>query len=388
MERTARSLSATRVQKPAPFFAGVALAAIATLHGPPASADRDRGAEARVSEARIALAVPGAAPGLPPLALCTVRVVESAGDLALLCRHELGSWGEVSLVRAGSGARSEPPFWTAPLASPFDAVAPLSDAARAALDAGELVLRIETGAAGIVVEGSIPELIFPSGFEFFSLCEWSNFPCPSDDNVCTSEVCNPTGVCSHLSNTESCSLPNTAVAACSDGSCQVDVCEDFYSHCDLNQANGCEVNHDSVSGFCGEGVGNVGNYGGDLLCGNACIFLPQPTVFATRTGRTEAWYWAQLMENTQLANCSAPLRHVLDLDVPEGVNYNIEVYRPCGTLVAFAMSGGFGEDEQVVIEGEDLIGSNDGFLYWVKVAHVAGSSCSEWSLSFTGFACP
>ena len=60
-----------------------------------------------------------------------MRIVEGSPHVALLCRHELLGEGVVSLVRAGIGARSEPPFWSAPLASPFEAVATLSEEAMA-----------------------------------------------------------------------------------------------------------------------------------------------------------------------------------------------------------------------------------------------------------------
>jgi hypothetical protein len=132
-----------------------------------------------------------------PLALCSVRLVEGGSEVAIVCRHDLGTEGEVALIRAGDGERSVAPFWSAPLASPFEATASLAAPALEALLTGELALRIESSASGVVASGGIGTPIFDSGFDEFSLCEWSNFPCPSDGNVCTDEVCSSTGVCSH-----------------------------------------------------------------------------------------------------------------------------------------------------------------------------------------------
>ena len=129
------------------YFAAVAFGFLATNPATAVLGESERPDASRVAEVKVTLRLPGDAPGSAARALCSVRMVEGSSELAILCRHELGAYGEVSLARSGTGARSEPPFWNAPLASPFEAVAPLSEDALSTLFAGELTLRIDTGAA-------------------------------------------------------------------------------------------------------------------------------------------------------------------------------------------------------------------------------------------------
>jgi len=336
----------------------------------------------RAWESKVALYARGEMTGQEPAALCSVRLQEGSSKLAVFCRHELGSEGLVSLVRAGADSRSEPPLWTAPLASPFAATAELSPEALGVLLGGELAIRIDTGIAGVVVEGVVDIPIFDSGFDFNSLCEWSNYPCPSDGNVCTYDYCSSTGTCSYINQSVSCSLAN-ASGICNSGNCVISSCNSGYSNCDGLNANGCEVNHNSGAGACSNLVNFVASYPGDQVCGIICpnnIF--NVYTFATRTGRGEAFYSAEAQEKS---SCLGDTEHIIELAVPDGVDYDLYVYRNC-QLVEVS-NNATGVDERVFLsEPENALGS-ESFYYQVEVRWFSGRSCSNWTLSFTGHPC-
>jgi hypothetical protein len=86
------------------------------------------------------------------------------------------------------------------------------------------------------------------------------------------------------------------------------------------------------------------------------------------------------------STCSATIRHRLQLTVPAGVNYNLYVYRSCGTVVA-SSTGGTGVDEAVTIEQSDSGGSDDDFTYFVEVRYISGRSCTDWTMEFFGHDC-
>jgi hypothetical protein len=335
---------------------------------------------ARVSEAKIVLRPVHEPAEASPAALCSVRMVEDSAQLALLCRHELGTDGELSLVRAGFPI----PLWSAPLTSPFEIVAELSEEALAALVAGELAIRIDTGAAGIVVEGAIDAPIFDSGFDFFSLCEWSNYPCPSDGNVCTYDQCSSTGVCSYINHSVACS-PANATGLCNNGICQITACNGGYSNCNITSADGCEVNH-NPSPACTTFIdGNtwVGSYAGDTVCGSVCpLNYGNGHNFATRTGRSEAVYIAEALE---VSSCLGNLEHAIELQVPDGIDYDLYVYRNCALVGYSNLSAG--KDEYVVISTDDFPGGDQDFYYQVEVRWYSGSSCQDWTLKFWGYTC-
>lgn len=331
--------------------------------------------------AKVALTAAGQ--GAPALALCSARLDEGSSALALLCRHELGTDGLISLVRAGSGARSEAPFWSAPLASPFEAVVPLDDPALAALLAGELALRIESaGAAGVVAEGTIDTPIFDDGFDTFSMCNWSNFPCASDGNVCTTETCSSTGVCTHPPNTNSCPLPN-ATGGCFLGGCVIQSCNFGFSNCDITNTNGCETVHNTNTGSCASPT-NLGEAPGDLEYIGP-FFVCTGTFsdnFASRTGIGEAWFKARA---TECSNCSANVRHIITLEVPDGVDFDLFVYRGCSLVDS--STGAAGVDEQVEVLETESSGSDDSFDYQIEVKYFSGGSCEEWTLNLFGALC-
>lgn len=335
-------------------------------------------------ESKVALRAGDPAWDGEPLALCGVRLFEGSSELAIFCRHDLGSEGRVALVPAGDGARSAPPYWSAPLASPFAATAALDELTLEALLAGGIALRIESAATGMVAVAGVETPVFDSGFEVFSLCEWSNFPCPSDGNVCTDEVCSPTGACSHPNNSASCPLPN-ATGGCAFGTCFAVVsCNSGFSNCDANQINGCEVAHNTSALTCaGAATTFVGEQGGDEECGAGCGATGEVT-FSTQTGTSERFFQARVVENS---TCTAFLTHRVTLAVPPGVDWDLYLYdNDCNEIDKSI--GGTGVDEEVGLTVIDLgTGSDDSALYKVVVRHFSGGSCDDWTLNFIGRNC-
>jgi hypothetical protein len=170
-------------------------------------------------------------------------------------------------------------------------------------------------------------------------------------------------------------------SSCASGSCLLSGCNAGFANCDGNDTNGCEVQHSSVAGSCG--ANHVGTYDGDRSCGFVCGGNTSWNLFATRTGLTSAWFAATVREDS---DCPADIEHRIRLTVPPGTDYDLYVYRPCGTLIASSRAGTGAADSVVVSEGESS-GSDDTFTYYVEVRHFSGSSCTPWTLSFDGHNC-
>lgn len=189
-----------------------------------------------------------------------------------------------------------------------------------------------------------------------------------------------------LTNCGACGLPCAlpgASESCSTGTCQIGSCDFGFSNCDGGSGNGCEVNHAAVSGSCGAAT-FVGSAGGDTSCGGLpfCTSNTAWAGFASTTGRTSAWFRARVLENS---SCTASIAHRIDLIVPAGVDYDLYVYRPCGTLVGFSANG-VGLTESVTVSQSDSP-VEDSFDYWVEVRFFTGESCTNWTITFFGHPC-
>jgi len=178
-----------------------------------------------------------------------------------------------------------------------------------------------------------------------------------------------------------CSRAN-ATATCGTGSCAISSCNSGYSSCDAIDSNGCEVSHGTAPNSCASGT-YVGQYDGDTSCGFICGGNTQWDIFSTRTGRTSAWFRARVIEDS---TCSATIQHQIRLIPPAGTDYDLYVYRPCGTLVGSSTAGGSTTDIVTISQG-DSGGSDDSFDYWVEVRFFSGASCSSWTLQFYGHNC-
>ncbi len=178
-----------------------------------------------------------------------------------------------------------------------------------------------------------------------------------------------------------CNLAN-ASESCATGSCQLTGCQTNYSNCDGNGANGCEVSHTTYPTTCAAGP-YLGAYDGDVACGFICGSNSGWDVFANASGRTSAWYRARLVEGS---NCPATIQHRIELSVPAGADYDLYVWRPCGTLAASSTNAG-STPEQVILSQPDNTSVQDDFDYWVEVRFYSGASCSSWALTLSGHNC-
>lgn len=171
-------------------------------------------------------------------------------------------------------------------------------------------------------------------------------------------------------------------ASCGSGSCTLTSCNAGFSNCDGVESNGCELRHSTAPNTCASAT-NVGSYTGDRSCGFICGGNTQWDLFATRTGTTSAWFRARVREGS---DCPATIEHQIRLIPPAGTDYDLYVYRPCGTVVGSSTLG-TGSTDVVTISQSDGTGGDDSFDYWVEVRWFSGLSCGAWSLQFYGHNC-
>jgi hypothetical protein len=179
----------------------------------------------------------------------------------------------------------------------------------------------------------------------------------------------------------SCSVPN-ASASCATRSCQLAGCNGGFDNCDGNSGNGCELNHSSAPNSCST-ASYVGIYDGDTSCGFICGGNGGWDLFSTRTGNRSQWFRATVREDS---NCPASVEHQIRLTPPAGTDYDLFVYRGCGTLVGQSTNGGTTQDIVTIRESDSIL-SGDQFDYWVEVRYFSGSSCGNWTLQFYGHDC-
>jgi hypothetical protein len=175
-------------------------------------------------------------------------------------------------------------------------------------------------------------------------------------------------------------VPNAA-GACGGVDC-VYSCNADSSDCDASPFTGCEVRHADVADACASPV-DAGVFDGDSLCGFGCPSNGDWNEFHRLTGTSSAWFKARANEDS---TCGGSIEHRVRLEVPEGIDYDLFVHRPCGTVVGRSIAGR-GMDDQVTVSQSDDIARSDAFDYWVEVRYIGGSSCEPWALIFEGHDC-
>jgi hypothetical protein len=128
---------------------------------------------------------------------------------------------------------------------------------------------------------------------------------------------------------------------------------------------------------------SLGTYSGDTSCGFVCGGNPAWTNFASRSGTRSEWFRARVFEGS---DCSASIEHRIRLISPAGADFDLYVYRPCGTLVGSSTAVAGTEDSYVISRG-DSTGSDDSFDYWIEVRYYSGSTCGNWTLYVDGHTC-
>ncbi len=135
------------------------------------------------------------------------------------------------------------------------------------------------------------------------------------------------------------------------------------------------VDHRNDTSTCSTAM-DLGAWCGDASCGSLCPSTSYRPV-NTRTGRSSQWLRARAIE---CSTCPASLRARITLDVPAGVDYDLYVYRPCGTLIARSLALA-GQRDQVEISEADALTTIDSFDYYIEVRFTSGGSCSPWTLT-------
>ncbi len=139
--------------------------------------------------------------------------------------------------------------------------------------------------------------------------------------------------------------------------------------------SGTCVNHGTNPSTCVAAM-NLGSYCGDTSCGTFCPSTSYRTV-ATRTGTSSQWFRARAVE---CSYCAASLVARVNLTVPPGVDYDLFIHRPCGTVVGRSLNLA-GINDQVSLSEPESAATSDSFDYYIEVRYVSGSSCAPWTLT-------
>ncbi|OQX50332.1 hypothetical protein B5M47_03910 [candidate division CPR3 bacterium 4484_211] len=190
--------------------------------------------------------------------------------------------------------------------------------------------------------------------------------------------CDGHGRCDYAGNCQKCDAPN-ASASCGtnwwgDDRCSIDSCNSGYADCDGEFDNGCETHFNNDYGSCEEAVSLD-----DSLCGdipNNCTLADRP-----ESNKGEGWYKVYLKECTYFNN---PLKIKAVLTVPSGIDYDLYLYSPCGTLLASSENHSLGADETVIYTKTDTNNDDDDQWFYLQVSYHGGSSCYNWQLKVYG----
>jgi hypothetical protein len=135
------------------------------------------------------------------------------------------------------------------------------------------------------------------------------------------------------------------------------------------------VDHRATALTCATGEA-LGSYCGDTSCGTLCPST-RFVVVGTRTGRASMWFRARAVE---CSLCPASLATRITLLVPPGIDYDLFVHRPCGTVVRSSLALA-GQTDTINLTQSDTPTTNESFDYVIEVRYVSGSSCQPWTLT-------
>lgn len=166
---------------------------------------------------------------------------------------------------------------------------------------------------------------------------------------------------------------------CFSGNCVMS-CQPGFSNCDGNDTNGCEINHVLPVNTCGSAE-FLGTYCGDLQCVALCGGS-DPFNAAIRTGNRAKWFRVRMDE---CSGCSGNLSHTIRLVSPSGINYDLYIHAPCGTVVGSATNPSGTLDS--VTYTRSRTSGDDAADYWIEVRYQSGASCSNWTLTLEARNC-
>jgi hypothetical protein len=162
-----------------------------------------------------------------------------------------------------------------------------------------------------------------------------------------------------------------ANTTCSTGECQISSCASGWGNCDQNGDNGCEAELTFVRGNCdGPAMGWAGS-----LCGDR-----DTMVGSSNTG---SWWAGIAVADCDAVSVSRSMGVVVQLQSPPGLNYDLYVYEPCGTLRGSSTNGA-GQLDTVEHTWPDSANVDDARDVRVEVRYVAGGGCASWTLTLAG----
>ncbi len=150
------------------------------------------------------------------------------------------------------------------------------------------------------------------------------------------------------------------------------------SDCNGTSSDGCEVVHATATNTCGTGD-DLGTYCGDTACGTLCGTTTTVRSVRSPTGNRSTFFRGRI--NDCQSGCGTNLSAQLTLAVPAGADYDLFVYRPCGTTSARSEMRGVGLTERATLTQPDGLTTTDSFDYVVEVRWISGASCSPWTLT-------
>ncbi len=208
------------------------------------------------------------------------------------------------------------------------------------------------------------------------------YECDTGYKDCTPAAGCETYIYSDANNCGNCNYvcsahaPYESVATgCSNYTCQYECTED---HGDCSILNGCETDLATVENACEGGITMYRNTGESTISGDEAAHV---TYEYTSYG--SKWYKVTVTDdNSGFEPDYISVR--FHLEVPPGVDYDLEVRDGCDTLVGYAESGGQGVDEIIDVTWTDTpVFDNDKTIY-VKVYLYSGNNCGNWSLTAAG----
>jgi hypothetical protein len=210
--------------------------------------------------------------------------------------------------------------------------------------------------------------------------------------ACQGEVAPTTEVCDAVDqncdgnvNQGTCNLAN-AISSCGGATgCQISVCNAGYSHCDTNQANGCETRHSGHSNSLATAE-YLGGFAADAFYGAGCGGGTCDGPLVTETGTRGRFFTIDAYEDS---TCAGYVSLAFELSVPPGADYDLYVDGSyCFVDPASSASlKGTGEMEEIVVWCDDTFAVDDSFYVDVEVRYYSGSSCQPWELRVYHRAC-
>ena len=191
-----------------------------------------------------------------------------------------------------------------------------------------------------------------------------------DDNICTSDACDPMSGCTFTPNSSPCDLPH-ANGICSGGECTVGSCDSKWANCDGIESNGCELDL-SYTTLSWSTPYTVGTFDGDECSGCGTSYY--------MNGRGSDWLLFHMNE------CCGAVGDLHDVGIratltsPSGMDYDLYLWDGHVHTVLDSSNNDAGQDDYVEYCPNDNLFGDDSYDYIIEVRTYGGSSCEDWTL--------